>query len=172
MNTAAVVTVAVGTLVAAAAAAAVVAVRRGWVAVTVVGDSMSPAFRDGDRVLVRRRPPVRGDAVVVEAPASIRFAGRWNLKRVAALAGDPVPESVRGAAGVGVVPRGSVVVLGDNPVSFDSRQAGLYPADRVLGVAVRRLPGRPNQGRPNQGRPDQGRPDHQSRSVHRSPAAG
>jgi signal peptidase I len=35
-----------------------------------------------------------------------------------------------------------LVLLGDNPAaSFDSRQAGFFPAERLLGAVVRRLPG-------------------------------
>jgi signal peptidase I len=125
-----------------ALAALVAMVRKRWVAVTVIGDSMVPTYHDGDLVLVRRRRPsdlTRGDVVVLEAPAMTRFAHRWNLKRVAALPGDPVPGPARASAGVDVVPGGSMVVFGDNTLSLDSRQAGLYPASGVLGVAVRRV---------------------------------
>lgn len=125
-----------------AGAALVAVVRRRWIAVTVAGDSMVPAYHDGDLVLVRRRRPgdlARGDVVVLEAPAMTRFAHRWNLKRVVALPGDPVPGPARASAGVDVVPGGSLVVFGDNTPSFDSRQAGLYPVSGVLGVAVRRV---------------------------------
>jgi len=116
---------------------------------------MYPTYRDGDRVLVRRRPAHllnRRDVVVIEQPPDLgsgwddlppfdgRLVGRrWNIKRLVALPGDRVPDSVRVAAGTDVVSPGSLVVLGDNIRSRDSRRVGFYPADRVLGVVVRQL---------------------------------
>jgi signal peptidase I len=134
--------------------------RRGLVAVTVEGLSMYPAYRPGDRVLVRRRSlaAVRlGDVVVVERPVPGSgwrslprpggpVAGRqWILKRVAALPGHPLPEGLGAAAGTtadGQVPPATLVVLGDNPHSEDSRRWGPFPGERVLGVVVARLPRR------------------------------
>ncbi|RFU37562.1 hypothetical protein DZF91_32210 [Actinomadura logoneensis] len=63
----------------------------------------------------------------------------WNVKRVVALPGDPIPPGVPGEGGP--VPPGRLVVLGDNPDSVDSRQRGLYAGDRLLGVVLRRLGG-------------------------------
>ncbi|CAM5304762.1 S26 family signal peptidase [Streptomyces abikoensis] len=138
-----------------------VALTRGLVVVTVRGTSMAPAFRDGDRVLVRRGPrPAVGQVVVAERPAgggtwpgppvrpgagAAGVRGRdWLIKRVAALPGDPVPrDRVRslGAAPERYVPPGKVVLLGDNgKVSFDSRDVGYFPLDRVLGTVVTRSP--------------------------------
>jgi signal peptidase I len=58
----------------------------------------------------------------------------WLVKRIAAGPGDPVPTSVRAIVKVAVVPDGVVVLLGDNlRVSYDSRQAGFFPRERVLG---------------------------------------
>ncbi|WP_219825575.1 signal peptidase I [Nonomuraea typhae] len=120
-------------------AAGAVWARRSYVVVTVQGESMTPTLADGDRVLVRRRRPgqvSRGDVVVLEPP---REPGRWNVKRVVALPGDPVPDGLRET---GTVPDGALVVLGDNPGgSADSRQRGFFPADQLLGVALRRLGG-------------------------------
>jgi signal peptidase I len=61
---------------------------------------------------------------------------------VFALPGDPLPRArvpkLRAVPGERV-PDSSLVVLGDNPsMSIDSRQLGLFPADRLLGVLVRR----------------------------------
>ncbi|MBE1530678.1 S26 family signal peptidase [Actinomadura algeriensis] len=132
----------------AAAVAAVGWARGNLVVVTVAGTSMLPTFGDGDRVLVRRRPlraVRRGDVVVLEPPLGGPYApgpagldGRiWNVKRAAALPGDPLPPGVPGADGT--VPPGELAVLGDNPDSVDSRMRGLYSGDRLLGVVVRRL---------------------------------
>ncbi|MFJ6379534.1 S26 family signal peptidase [Kitasatospora sp. NPDC092039] len=144
-------------------------VRLALVVVTVRGESMLPALRDGDRVLVLRASgPAVGQVVVIEhADAHGRWpdgplrrlrpvgagggpAGRrWAIKRVAALPGDPVPAVARsGPAGDGPVPPGALVLLGDNPAaSVDSRQAGCFPLDRVLGRVLRRLPASRAAGR-------------------------
>ncbi|PNE32280.1 hypothetical protein AF335_20375 [Streptomyces eurocidicus] len=141
---------------------ALVSLARGLVVVTVRGASMAPAFRDGDRVLVRRGPrPSVGQVVVAERPAGggawagppVRSAAgaaevrdrQWLIKRVAAVAGDPVPrDRVRSLAGVPEerVPADRLVLLGDNrKVSFDSADVGYFPADRVLGTVLRRFSG-------------------------------
>jgi signal peptidase I len=93
--------------------------------------------RDRDRVLARRRALDRvgcGDVVVLEPPPDGRT---WNVKRVAAIPGDPIPPGVAGEGGT--IPDGSLAILGDNPDSVDPRQRGLYPGDRLLRVVVRRL---------------------------------
>jgi signal peptidase I len=151
-----------------ALAAAVWWARARFVIVTAHGPSMEPAYRDGDRLLVRRtRSGIRVGAVVVGQ----RFGGgadiggepargprRWIIKRIAAMPGDPVPAEVRTAAGAsatagGTVPPGAVVLLGENPAhSHDSRSFGFYPADRLFGVVVRKLsrpapPDRANRSR-------------------------
>ncbi|MFD0899540.1 S26 family signal peptidase [Actinomadura sediminis] len=148
--------------VAAAAALAALGWARGnLVVVTVGGTSMAPTLREGDRVLVRRRPlhrVRRGDVVVLEPPPDGPLLpgppgpdGRtWNVKRVAALPGDPLPPGVPGEDGT--VPAGTLAVLGDNPDSVDSRHRGPYPGDRLLGVVVRRLSVTPPPGqRPSHG---------------------
>ncbi|MFD7666865.1 S26 family signal peptidase [Streptomyces sp. NPDC059788] len=132
--------------------------RRGLVAVTVRGMSMEPAYRDGDRVLVRSATAfVPGQVVVVERPCD--EAGRWGrppvrttdgpaaltrrhwlIKRVAAAPGDRIPHdrdpALRHLQG-SRVPPGKLVVLGDNTHhSFDSRHIGYVPTARVLGTVA------------------------------------
>lgn len=94
---------------------------------------MQPTYRDGDRLLVRRGTRIsRGDVVVVPHP-SIR--GELMIKRVAALAGDFAPPGPADR-----VPHGHVVLLGDNPAeSYDSRRAGFFGTDQILGVVIRVL---------------------------------
>ena len=111
--------------------------RRHYTAVTVRGLSMQPTLHDGDRVLVRRIPPARlhvGD-VVVARPDRLGIGGdRWLVKRVAALPGDPVPESVGGRVDRTAVPDGALVLLGDNAeASWDSRTLGLFDVLLLLG---------------------------------------
>jgi len=126
-------------------------VRRRFVVVTVYGPSMAPTLRDRDRLLVRRVRAARlrqGQVVVVGRPdgeSGQPGDDRWIVKRVAAVAGDPVPTlaSLAGHHG-SMVPPGKLVLLGDNELaSSDSRTHGYYTAGRVLGVAVRRLPRAP-----------------------------
>ena len=87
--------------------------------VEVVGDSMLPALRPGDRLLVLR--PARaspGDVVAVTDP---RLASRTMVKRVAA----------QGPEGV--------TVLGDNAAaSTDSRQLGPLAPAAIRGRAFYR----------------------------------
>jgi len=87
--------------------------------VEVVGDSMLPALRPGDRLLVLRPAPARtGDVVAVADP---RLASRTMVKRVAA----------RGPDGI--------TVLGDNAgASTDSRQIGPLPPSAIRGRAFYR----------------------------------
>lgn len=137
-------------LTAAAAAACLAAVRRRFLVVRVAGTSMVPAYLPGDRVLVRRTAGTalrRGQVVVFHhgPPPRRRLAGGlWQIKRVAAVPGDPVPDQVSPAVGAkpgAVVPDGRLVVLGDGTDSRDSRHWGYLPMDRVLGVVVRELTG-------------------------------
>ena len=144
-----------------AVAAAAWWLRAHYAVVSVTGSSMEPAFRSGERVLVRRgRSPGKGDVVVLERPTrpgrwtapppTTRLGNRaWIVKRVAATPGDLVPIEIEPAVGTATddrprrVPPDHLVVLGDNPdASLDSRGFGLIPTDRLLGRVVRRLPHR------------------------------
>lgn len=116
--------------------------RRRYLVVTVVGRSMEPTLSAGDRLLVRRVPAGllrRGQVVVLRETRG----AQWVIKRVVAGPGDPVPrERVAALRDVRelTVPGDRWVVLGDNPAeSVDSRQYGYVPADRMLGMVVRRF---------------------------------
>ena len=124
------------------------------------GDSMRPAFRDGDLLVVdtrayRRSPPRRGDVAVVRDP---RLPAREELKRVVGLAGEELrfeegllhvdgavldepylgglpstlgPETRRWSLGPG-----EYFVMGDDRVrSTDSREYGPVRADLLVGKA-------------------------------------
>ncbi|MGW4798937.1 S26 family signal peptidase [Nonomuraea sp. NPDC004297] len=111
----------------------------GWVRVIVRGDSMSPTFRDGRRLLARRlrRDPRRHEVIVFRV-ADERLPHR--IKRVVAVAGDPLPGwLVPALPEVSHVPAGQVVVAGDNPRSQDSRQLGLVDRRDIL-ATVRAAP--------------------------------
>jgi signal peptidase I len=125
------------------------------VIVTVRGESMAPAYRPGDRVLVRRvtLPRIRHRDVIVATggrprPTTLVPPGEtdpaWMLKRVYALPGDPVPRDLMPAlreAPERQVPDGRFLVLGDNAeASADSRQSGWFYAANLLGVVVAHLP--------------------------------
>jgi signal peptidase I len=132
-----------------AGAAGVVLLRRRFVVVQVVGESMVPVLSSGQRVLVRRAvvAAVNRDDLVVFALGSVRerFSGDppWMVKRAIAVPGDPVPggsvpSSI--AAGTTRVPPGQLVVRGDNGArSYDSRRAGFIGGGTLLGVVVRTL---------------------------------
>lgn len=118
--------------------------RRRFVLVHVRGRSMLPTFRPGDRVLVRRAPagPVApGTVAVLRARHAAAAPAHWVIKRVAAVPGDPVPASVRPAAGgISVVPTGQLVVLSDNPRGNDSRRWGLVSGSDLIGPVIATLP--------------------------------
>lgn len=137
------------TVLSASTTAIVWWLRGRYVVVTVDGNSMEPAYRPGDRLLVRRTSADtlrRGDVVVVTAsPATLPPYGavgahRWVVKRIAGLPGQAVPPEVARNAPGATVPTGQLVLLGDNTAaSIDSRTAGFYAGDRVLGIVLRRL---------------------------------
>lgn len=125
--------------------------RRRFLVVMVSGPSMTPTYRDGDRLLAARRPGNRlraGQVVVVDrrGPALPEGPGVFSagtgrhdrvVKRIAAVAGDPVPAGVDDAP---TVPPGMLVLLGDNPsASVDSRQYGYVAVEQVVGTVLRRM---------------------------------
>ncbi|MEU3454360.1 S26 family signal peptidase [Micromonospora sp. NPDC006766] len=128
--------------------------RRHLLLVSVVGRSMEPTLRAGDRVLARRVPLSRirpGDVVVVVAPAAMTAGQPGDgepgllIKRAHAVPGEPVPVDrvpLLRQRRERVVPPGQLVVLGDNPpFSYDSRECGYISEPDVLGVVIRpRLP--------------------------------
>ncbi|MFG1647678.1 S26 family signal peptidase [Amycolatopsis sp. NPDC049252] len=116
----------------------VVLLRRRYVVARVRGFSMSPTFRDGERVVATRRRHYRVGDVIVFRPRSAATDVAWRIKRIAAVAGDPVPAWLE--TDHPVVPAGRVVVVGDNPGhSQDSRQLGYIEISGVAGA----VPGRP-----------------------------
>lgn len=135
----------VAVMVATAMVAVVVYARSRYLLVHVTGRSMEPTLADGQRVVARRatlRNLGPGDVVVLAPPPGSPMGDGLLIKRVFALPGDPLPRArvpkLRAVPGEHV-PDSSLVVLGDNPsMSIDSRQLGLFPADRLLGVLVRR----------------------------------
>ena len=129
-----------------AVAVVVMSVRRRWLVVTVEGNSMAPTLHDGQRLVAARvarsTAPCPGQIVVFEVE---RTFGRGDLvhrvKRVAAIAGDPVPTWVQQALGAPAearVPSGHVIVAGDNPRSQDSRQLGYVPVRAIVAVVEAR----------------------------------
>lgn len=127
-------------------AIAVLVIRRFFLIATVVGHSMRPTLSPGDRLLVRRRGlrfVRRGDLVVLahRPPADADPSaddGRYLVKRAAAVPGDAVPPGISVPASV--VPAERLVALGDNKAqSYDSRAAGFFRSDEVVGLVLRRV---------------------------------
>jgi signal peptidase I len=129
----------------------------------VVGGSMRPALRDGDRILtnklayglrlpfthiwpLRWSGPRRGEVVVLSSPVD----GRRLVKRVVAVPGEPVGDGSL-AGPTSIVPSGHYFVRGDDADSLDSRAFGCVPRERILGrVAGIALPfGQRRQRRAN-----------------------
>jgi signal peptidase I len=101
------------------------------VIVRVDGTSMTPTYRDGDRVLAIRRwlaPRLkRGSVVVLRHPPDAPVAGPPGTKPpllVKRLVGLPGDENI---------PHGHIYVLGDGPGSYDSAAFGPVPARLVIG---------------------------------------
>jgi signal peptidase I len=133
-------------LVLSIAMAGSAALRGRYMAVTVLGSSMAPTYRNGDRVLVRRGSAVEPGQVVVLEESGFRSTEShrsWIIKRVIATPGDPVPRDripALTAAPEDYVPAGTLVLLGDNPESsVDSRQLGYYSGENIAGTVLRVL---------------------------------
>ncbi|MEV5600779.1 S26 family signal peptidase [Streptomyces sp. NPDC052299] len=168
-----------GTAAVALAGASALTVRllsRRLYLITVDGRSMAPTLMPGDRLLVvrplprprprshtrrRARPPARtGDIVIAPAPRAVGWAGQpalrpaadradWVVKRVAATAGDRVPDRLRSSSGLrdrDTVPEGTVLLLGDGKHSEDSRHWGFCPDHLVLGRVLLRISRGPGAG--------------------------
>jgi signal peptidase I len=124
--------------------------RRRLILVTVKGNSMAPAYREGDRLLlVRRARYGAGDVVMFRTPIENSPDVDWLVKRAAAVAGDPVPDDLRAHVREAVVPVGRLLVRSDAAHGLDSRRLGLIDARDVAGVVrvPRRAPAASPAGR-------------------------
>ena len=104
--------------------------RRRWMVVTVRGHSMTPTLHSGDRLVARRwirgAMPAVGDVIVF-----LPDDRGYRIKRVAAIAGDPVPAWLGRDPGA-CIPAGHVIVRGDNPRSEGSRELGYIPIGAII----------------------------------------
>jgi signal peptidase I len=121
--------------------------------VRVFGESMLPAVKPGERLVIHRTRYSRlrvGMIAVVRPPGdgarprrTLRLAAEpfsFAVKRVCAIGGDEIPDAMRAAArGMDTVPPRMLLVSADNPLGNDSRQWGLVSKDRVLGTMVANL---------------------------------
>ena len=126
-----------------ATTAGLVWARRRWLVVTVVGQSMLPTLRDGQRILARRprrrQAFAAGDVVVFSLPEPLAHEARANrdvgyrVKRIAAAAGEALPPWFASSAmGSARVPPHQFVVHGDAAGSEDSRHLGLVARAQIL----------------------------------------
>ena len=117
--------------------------RRRWVIVRVVGESMSPTLTSGQRLIMRRRGQRMaelGDVIAFHTPAHIAQPPAFRVKRVVAVAGDPMPSwlhATRSDDSLALVPTGFVAVRGDAKKTEDSRHLGLIPAESIIGYLPR-----------------------------------
>lgn len=131
---------------------------------TVMGNSMLPNFKDGDRLLIDKSyylndSPTRGDVILFEHPS---YLGQLFFKRVVALEGETLKIDASGiyingsrikkdwlfygeengdlklyGEGKWLVPDNSVFVLGDNlNHSFDSRDMGAVSLEGIKGKVL------------------------------------
>ncbi len=137
--------------VAVALGVAVWQIRRRYLVVTVVGDSMLPTLRHGQKLLARHWRPggawygrLRSEIIVfvppVPAGCHVDRDLAYRVKRVVAIAGDPTPPWLPVLPGVPAldrVPPDTVVVLGDNPRSEDSRTYGWVAEASIVALVHR-----------------------------------
>ncbi|MCS7273516.1 MAG: signal peptidase I [Fimbriimonadales bacterium] len=108
--------------------------------VVVNGPSMEPTYKDGDRLLMTNAYWLFGEIRKGDVVVIIRPKGDLLIKRVVALAGEPIPKRywtplvyMMG----GRVPEGHIFVVGDNLAqSEDSRHIGAIPLSWVQGKIV------------------------------------
>jgi signal peptidase I len=123
--------------------------RHRYLVVTVVGHSMLPTLHHGQKLLARRWRPggaqyrrLRSEIIVfVPPPAGYRVDRDlpYRVKRVVAIAGDPTPPWLPALPGIPAtdrVPPDTVVVLGDNPRSEDSRSYGWVAAASIIALVT------------------------------------
>lgn len=108
---------------------------------------MSASYPAGSRVLVKRtKSGIRPGTVVIvphpdpdtgwqlTAPPASEGEPAWFLKRVSAVAGDPLPGQPET-----VLTAGTIYLLGETDQSWDSRTLGPCPVGAVSGVVVAML---------------------------------
>jgi signal peptidase I len=151
-------------LIFSCAALTLIAVILGWIrsrflVIVVEGGSMTPALLDRDRLLARKcnAAAIRaGHLVIIERPdpnTGWRKRGSalpedgwgfsWYVKRAVAIGGDPIPAEFAARAVVDPgdrVPPGTLLVMGDNPRSDDSKQWGPCPAELLVARVICKLP--------------------------------
>lgn len=108
--------------------------------VVVSGPSMEPTYQSGDRLLMTTAYWLFGDVQKGDVVVIVRPNGDLLIKRVVALADEPIPEKYWTPLVYmmdGRVPEGHIFVVGDNiERSEDSRQLGAIPLSYVQGKIV------------------------------------
>lgn len=109
----------------------------------VSGHSMEPTYEDGD-ILETSKMPLwfhnvgKGDVILFhEYNEAGKGDGGIDVKRIVALGGETVTNTVKNVTKVETVPLGMYYVEGDNSeVSYDSRFYGPIKRDQIVGVIV------------------------------------
>jgi signal peptidase I len=109
-----------------------------WLIAKIDGNSMHPALRHGERILVRRRDAssLRAGQIVLVSQPTLTEAGDWTWPP----ADSPVKQRKLMVKRIAKMRGQLVELLGDNvSASTDSREFGLADAEQIVGVYVRRL---------------------------------
>jgi signal peptidase I len=131
-----------GTVTASAVGLVARGLRRRFVAIRVIGSSMNPTLRDGQRLIARR---CNGSTLRAGQIAVFRVASEWaigspplRVKRIAAEPGEIVPKALQAtevtARHPDIVPRGCFAVAGDAPRSQGTRELGFVRFADVVAV--------------------------------------
>ena len=109
--------------------------RRRLMVVTVVGLSMEPTLRAGERLLARRGAAVTRDIVVIRNP---KGDPPLLVKRLVASAGEELPAALGG----GVYRRAGSLCWATMPsTAWIPDTSGCFCVEDVVGVALRRIGG-------------------------------
>ena len=109
-----------------------------WLIAKIDGNSMYPALRHGERILVRRRAAssLRTGQIVLASQPQLTETGDWTWPPPES----PVKQRKLVVKRIGAIEGDAIELLGDNVnASTDSRELGLVGSEHIVGVYVRRM---------------------------------
>ncbi|RTL11784.1 MAG: conjugative transfer signal peptidase TraF [Neisseriaceae bacterium] len=90
---------------------------------------------DGVEPMLKRIAGISGDALLA-TPLGITINGRL-ISNTRILNQDGLLRKMSSRLQVGIIPKGYYLVLGDSPMSFDSRYYGLVPESNIIATAYK-----------------------------------